>query len=57
MIERIYIPTIRRADIQITFDNLPKELQNRVVMVIEPEERPLYKYDCEYLEIPKEIIS
>ena len=26
MIERVYIPTVRRCDNQITFDNLPKEL-------------------------------
>mgnify|MGYP001214984671 CR=1 FL=1 len=57
MIERIYIPTVRRADTQITFNNLPKELQERVVMVVEPGERHLYNYDCEYLEIPEEIVG
>ena len=57
MIERIYIPTVRRADSQITYNNLPKELQKRVIMVIEPGERHLYNYDCEYLEIPEEIVG
>jgi hypothetical protein len=57
MIERIYIPTIRRSDIQITYENLPEELQKRVIMVVEPAERHLYKYDCEYLELPKEIVG
>jgi len=57
MIDRIYIPTVRRADNQITFDNLPKELQKRVVMVVEPGERHLYNYDCEYLEIPEEFVG
>lgn len=57
MIERIYIPTVRRADNQITFNNLPKELQERVVMVVEPSERHLYDYPCEYLEIPEKLVG
>lgn len=56
-IERIYIPTVRRAENQITFNNLPDELKKRVVMVVEPGERHLYNYDCEYLEIPEEIVG
>lgn len=57
MIERIYIPTIRRTDKQFTFDNLPKELQERVVMVVESSERSLYNYSCEYLELPNDIVG
>jgi hypothetical protein len=57
MIERIYIPTVRRANNQITFNNLPKELQERVVMVVEPGERHLYDYPCEYLEIPEKLVG
>lgn len=58
MIERIYIPTVRRADNQITFNSLPKELQSRVVMVVEPGERHLYRYDlAEYLEIPESFVG
>ena len=57
MIERIYIPTVRRADNQITYNCFPDELKKRVVMVVEPNERSLYDYDCEYLEIPKEIVG
>ena len=57
MIERIYIPTVRRANNQITFNSLPKELQERVVMVVEPGERHLYDYDCEYLELPEEVVG
>ena len=56
-IERIYIPTIRRTENQITFNMLPDELKKRVVMVVEPGERHLYNYDCEYLEIPEEIVG
>lgn len=55
MIERIYIPTICRADTQITFQNLPDELQERVIMVVQSSERHLYKYNCQYLEIPNKI--
>ena len=57
MIEKIFIPTIRRADKQFTFDDLPKELQDKVVMVVDPTERSMYNYPCEYLELPKEIIG
>ena len=57
MIERIYIPTVRRADNQITFNNLPKTFQERVVMVVEPDERHLYDYPCEYLEIPEKLVG
>tara|TARA_R100001082_G_C4365552_1_gene161734 strand:- start:2716 stop:3570 length:855 start_codon:yes stop_codon:yes gene_type:complete len=57
MIERIYIPTVRRTDKQITYDNLPDELKKKVVMVIEPNERHLYNYDCEYLEIPEKLVG
>ena len=57
MIERIYIPTVRRANNQITFNNLPKELQERVVMVVEPGERHLYDYPCDYLEIPEKLVG
>lgn len=57
MIERIYIPTVRRPTNQITYTHLPEELQERVVMVIEPKDRHLYQYDCQYLEIPEAIVG
>jgi len=57
MLERIYIPTVRRADNQITFDNLPLELQKRVIMVVDPNERHLYNYDCDYIEIPQKFVG
>lgn len=57
MIEKIYIPTIRRVNKQITFSKLPKELQERVIMVVEPGERHLYDYPCQYLEVPEEIVG
>jgi len=57
MIEKIYIPTIRRTDNQITYNNLPEELQKRVIMVVDPNELHQYNYDCEYLEVPKEFIG
>ena len=43
MIDKIYIPTLGRADRQITYDNLPDFLKKRTVLVIEPREKKLYK--------------
>ena len=57
MIERIYIPTVRRAGNQITYNHLPAELKERVIMVVEPGERHLYKYPCEYLVIPTQLVG
>lgn len=57
MIERIYIPTVKRADRQITYENLPKSLQEKVVMVIDGSELNQYKYDCDYLELPEHIVG
>ena len=57
MIERIYIPTIKRENNQITYNNLPDELKKRVIMVLRPEDRPLYNYDCEYLVVPSQIVG
>jgi len=57
MIERIYIPTVRRTDNQITFNNLPEELKERVIMVVEPGERHLYNYECEYLLVPEKLVG
>ena len=57
MIEKIYIPTVRRANNQVTYENLPKELQSKVIMVIDPAEKDFYNYDCQYLELPESIIG
>lgn len=52
MIEKIYIPTVHRVHNQIMYNNLPHELKNRVVMVVQAWERAQYTYDCEYLVLP-----
>lgn len=52
MIEKIYIPTVHRAESQIAFNSLPDELKKITVMVVQAWERPQYKYDCEYLILP-----
>lgn len=57
MIERIYIPTIKRPKLQVTYEHLPAELQQRAIMVIDGSERHLYEYDCDYLELPESIIG
>ena len=55
MIERIFIPTVNRADNQITYNNLPEELKSKVTMVVQAWERDKYQYPCEYLVLPEEI--
>lgn len=55
MIERIFIPTVNRVDNQITYEGLPKELQERVTMVVQKWERPKYHYDCDYLVLPDKV--
>jgi hypothetical protein len=57
MIERIYIPTAKRFDNQISYENMPKELQKKVIMVVRPDERKHYSYDCEYLTVPHEFVG
>ena len=57
MIERIYIPTAKRENNQITYNNLPDELKKKVIMVLRPEDRLLYNYDCEYLVVPTQIVG
>lgn len=52
MIEKIYIPTLKRIDRQITYDQLPDDLKKRVVMVVQSWEREQYNYDCEYFVLP-----
>ena len=39
---KIYIPTLGRSDKQITFLNLPKFLQEKTHLVVQPAEKHLY---------------
>ena len=55
MINKIYIPTVCRVDNQITYNNLPKELQKKVVFVVQEWERNQYKFDAEYYVLPSDI--
>ena len=55
MIDKIYIPTFRRVDNQATFDNLPDEYKEKVVMVVQEQEKDEYKYDVEYLVVDNNI--
>lgn len=52
MIEKIYIPTVKRVDNQITFNMLPDELKKKVTLVVQAWEADQYKYDCDYLVLP-----
>ena len=49
--DRIYIPTFRRVNEQKTFERLPDKYKEKVIMVVQKDERPQYKYDVEYLEV------
>ena len=42
---KIYIPTFRRVDNQKTFNNLPDKYKEKVIMVVQEQERDQYKYD------------
>ena len=39
---KIYIPTLGRSNEQITFNNLPKFLQDKTTLVVQPHEKDLY---------------
>ena len=39
---KIYIPTLGRSDKQITFSHLPKFLQDKTTLVVQPHEKHLY---------------
>ena len=48
MIEKIFIPTVNRVDNQITYNHLPKELQKKVIFVVQEWEKDKYsKFDNE----------
>ena len=42
MIDHIYIPTLGRANNQITFDNMPPKVQEITSLVIQPKEKDDY---------------
>ena len=52
---KIYIPTFRRVDNQKTFNNLPDKYKEKVIMVVQEQERDENKYDCEYLVVGNNI--
>jgi len=53
--DRIFIPTVNRVDDQITLSQIPKEYKNKVTLVVQSWERNKYKYDVDYLVLPKNI--
>ena len=52
---KIYIPTFKRVDNQLTFTNLPDDIKKNVIMVVQDQEKDQYKYDCEYLVVDNNI--
>ena len=51
MVEKIYIPTFRRVDSQITFNSLPDKYKENAILVVQRHERPQHKRDVEYLVV------
>ena len=49
--DRIYIPTFRRVDNQITFNNLPDKYKEKAIIVVQDHERSQYNYDVEYFVV------
>jgi hypothetical protein len=50
--DKIYIPTYKRVENQITFNALPPKYQEKTILVVQEHERPLHKHDVEYLIVP-----
>ena len=55
MIEKIYIPTFRRVDNQTALSKIPSVHKDKVILVIQEQEKHLYKYDVEYLIVDNNI--
>lgn len=54
-IDKIFIPTVKRVNNQVTYHQLPDSLKSKVVMVVQEWERPQYDYPVEYLVLPSHI--
>ena len=52
---KLYIPTFKRVDNQLTFIILPDDIKENVIMVVQDQEKDQYKYDCEYLVVDNNI--
>ena len=48
---KIYIPTYKRVEDQITFDSLPDKYKANTILVVQEHERPQHKLDVEYLVV------
>ena len=46
---KIYIPTFRRVDSQITFNSLPDKYKANTILVVQRHESPQYNLDVEYI--------
>jgi hypothetical protein len=49
LVHKIYIPTFRRVDFQITFASLPDKYKEKAILVVQEQEQHLHKLDVEYL--------
>lgn len=55
MIEKIYIPTFKRVDSQTALSKIPDSYKDRVILVVQEQERNQYNYDVEYYVVGNNI--
>ena len=55
MSEKIYIPTFKRVNEQITLNSIPDKYKDNVILVVQEQERHLHKHDVEYLVVGNNI--
>ena len=52
---KIYIPTFKRVNEQITLNSIPDKYKDNVILVVQEQERHLHKHDVEYLVVGNDI--
>ena len=55
MIEKIYIPTFHRVDKQTALSKIPDKHKDKVILVVQKQEKHLYNYDVEYYVVDNDI--
>ena len=55
MIEKIYIPTFKRVNSQTALSKIPDRYKDRVILVVQEQERNQYNYDVEYYVVGNNI--
>ena len=53
--DRIFIPTVFRADNQISYNHLSPSLQKKTILVVQAWEKKKYSSDFDLLVLPRKI--